>query len=116
MATTTAELNEAIEQFVALLEKGLRIEVIILFGSHAKGNAREDSDIDLAVISPDFEGMPINKRQEIIADLSVHRPRDLSPIGYSSSAYPNPGVHSFLNEIIRTGRVVYPEALTAPSQ
>jgi predicted nucleotidyltransferase len=107
VVTTAAELNEAIAKFVALLEKGIRIEAIVLFGSHARGTAHEDSDIDLAVISPDFEGLPINKRQEIIADLSVRRPRDLSPIGYPSSAYHNPGRHSFLGEIIRTGRVVY---------
>jgi predicted nucleotidyltransferase len=97
----------AIEEFIRLLEKGLRLEVVILFGSHARGTAYEDSDIDLAVISPDFEGIPLARRQIMIADLSVHRPRDLSPIGYPSSEYHNPVPHSFLQEIIRTGRIVY---------
>src|SRR6266480_1727876 len=105
---TAADLNSAIEEFARLLERGLRIEAIILFGSHARDMAREDSDIDLAVISPDFEAVPLVRRQLMIADLSVHRPWDISPVGYPSSQYHHPGPHSFLREIIRTGRVIYP--------
>jgi hypothetical protein len=79
MVTTAAELDAAIREFVRLLGKGLAIEAIVLFGSHACGTAYEDSDIDLAVISPDFEGVPMNRPQEMIADLPVHRPFNLSP-------------------------------------
>ena len=109
MVTTASELAAAIDEFVHLLEKGLHVEAVILFGSHARGTAHEDSDIDLAVISPDFEGLSMSRRQIMIADLSVHRPRDLAPIGYPSSQYHNPEPQSFLEEIIRTGKVVYPK-------
>jgi len=108
MVATSAELDKAINDFAERLEKGIRIEAILLFGSYAQGTAHDDSDIDLAVISPDFEGMAINERQAIIAKLTAHRIADLSPLGYPSSAYHNPGQHSFLREIIRTGRVIYP--------
>lgn len=37
-----------------LRENNIRVTQLVLFGSHAKGNAREWSDIDLAVVSPDF--------------------------------------------------------------
>jgi hypothetical protein len=43
----------------------------------------------------------------MIARATVGRAYRLAPIGYSSSEYHNPGPHSFLREIIRTGRVVY---------
>ena len=33
---------------------GIHIDKIILFGSYARGNANEYSDIDIAVISDDF--------------------------------------------------------------
>ena len=33
---------------------GIRVEGIILFGSHAKGVATAESDIDLAILSRDF--------------------------------------------------------------
>jgi uncharacterized protein len=107
MVATAAELESSIRRFVELLEKGLRIEAIVLYGSYARGNAYEDSDIDVAVISPDFEGLPINRRQEQIVRLTLHRDRRIAPIGYPSSEYHNSGPHSFLREIVRTGRVVY---------
>ncbi len=45
------------EQFVAALRvKGLRIDRAYLFGSYAKGHARPDSDIDVAVVSQDLSG------------------------------------------------------------
>jgi predicted nucleotidyltransferase len=34
------------------------VDQAILFGSHARGTADEWSDVDLAVISPDFGRMP----------------------------------------------------------
>jgi predicted nucleotidyltransferase len=107
MVATAAELENAISDFLQGLQKGIRVEVIVLYGSYAHGEAREWSDIDLAIISPDFEGVPMWKRQETIAQLTVHRYRGIAPIGYPSSEYHNPGRHSFLREIIRTGKVAY---------
>ncbi|MGH9198784.1 MAG: nucleotidyltransferase domain-containing protein [Acidimicrobiia bacterium] len=107
MVIEATELDTAVSDFVEQLLKGIRVEAVVLFGSYASGTPHQDSDIDLAVISPDFEDVPMWRRQEKIADLSVHRYRDLSPIGYPSSEYHNPGRHSFLREIVRTGRVVY---------
>jgi predicted nucleotidyltransferase len=59
-------------------------EQIILFGSHAYGTAREDSDVDLLVVMP-FEGMAAYKAVEILnsvdppfpVDLLVRRPEEL---------------------------------------
>ncbi len=107
MAATATELDASISDFVQLLERGIRVEAIVLYGSYAGGRPREWSDIDVAVISPDFEGVPLWRRQEIIAELTLDRDRRLAPIGYPSSEYHNPGRHSFLREIIRTGRMVY---------
>jgi uncharacterized protein len=107
VVATAVELESAIRNFVALLESGIRVERVILYGSYARNTAYDGSDIDVAVISPDFEEMPINRRQEIIADLTHSRDRRISPLGYSSSQYKQPGPHSFIGEIIRTGRVVY---------
>lgn len=37
-----------------LQDDGINVTGMLLFGSHARGAAREWSDIDVAVISPDF--------------------------------------------------------------
>lgn len=107
MVTRQVNLAPKIDDFVRRLHSAIKVEALILYGSHAKGTADEWSDIDLAVISPDFENAPTWDRQEIIARATVGRAYRIAPIGYASSEYHNPGPHSFLREIIRTGRVVY---------
>ena len=112
MVTTATDLDRIISEFVALLSKAVRVEAMVLYGSYVNGAPDEWSDIDIAVISPDFEGVPMWERQRTISHATVGRDASLSPIGYPSSEYHNPGRHSFLREIIRTGRVVY----EAPSE
>ena len=49
---------------------------IILFGSHAAGTARDDSDVDLLVLIP-FEGKPFWKSLEILNAVNPHFAVDL---------------------------------------
>lgn len=57
-ATITDEVIEIAEKFFELLKaSNFRIEKAILFGSYIKGNVTEWSDMDIAVISPDFSGI-----------------------------------------------------------
>ncbi len=46
------------------------------------------------------------KRQERLAVLSLDRDRRIAPIGYASSDYREPWPHSYLVEVLRTGRTV----------
>jgi len=44
-----------IKKFIkALKDAGISVDRVILYGSYAKGVARLDSDIDIAVVSKDF--------------------------------------------------------------
>ncbi len=54
MAAIPASVKRSIEEFILLVRGEIRVDAVYLYGSHAKGTAREWSDIDLAVISPDF--------------------------------------------------------------
>lgn len=50
-----AEIIENIRQFAKLLRKRkIRISKIILYGSRVTGKAHKYSDIDIAIVSPDF--------------------------------------------------------------
>ncbi|MCX6023873.1 MAG: nucleotidyltransferase domain-containing protein [Chloroflexi bacterium] len=104
---SAVELEESIQSFIALLERGITVHTVVLFGSYCNGVPHDWSDIDLAIVSPDFEGVDMPQRQSTIAHLTYTRARSISPIGYPLSEYHDPGPHSFLREIIRTGRVVY---------
>jgi len=52
----------------ALQKAGVRIEKLVLYGSQAKDCAREDSDIDVIVVSPDFRDKDIFQRVELTAE------------------------------------------------
>ena len=64
--------KEAVLRIVSDLAKALEAESIkpqkiILFGSHSTGTQREDSDIDLVVISTDFEGRGYWERINVLS-------------------------------------------------
>jgi predicted nucleotidyltransferase len=44
----------SVDRFLAVLRQRLRGDAVYLYGSQAMGSARPWSDIDVAVISPDF--------------------------------------------------------------
>lgn len=46
-----------------LIAKGIPIERVILFGSYAKNQQREDSDIDVALFSTVFSGFGFEDKQ-----------------------------------------------------
>jgi len=55
----------------SLKESDLKIERIVLFGSHAKGISRKESDIDVVVVSEDFEGKNIFERASLTKDAEI---------------------------------------------
>jgi predicted nucleotidyltransferase len=57
-----AYLKQCLEQ------NGVAVSKVILFGSHARGRAYQDSDIDLIVVSESFRGKDIFERAELIGD------------------------------------------------
>lgn len=53
--TINKDVLNNINKFIEEIKKQYNITAIILFGSYAKGTENEDSDIDVAVISDDFD-------------------------------------------------------------
>ena len=50
------ELDKRLQTIGNRIKKEYRAERVILFGSYAKGNATEDSDVDLLVVAPPRSG------------------------------------------------------------
>jgi len=63
------EIETIIEYLKNLLKnRGIKIDKIILFGSYARGNYKEDSDIDIVIISKDFSGKGIFEKAKMLGD------------------------------------------------
>ncbi|MFB6100889.1 MAG: nucleotidyltransferase domain-containing protein [Candidatus Nanohalobium sp.] len=60
--------RETMREFKEELKKDIEIEALYLFGSRARGDFREDSDYDIAVVSEDFADMSFPERQEIVLE------------------------------------------------
>jgi predicted nucleotidyltransferase len=60
---------KTLRHFKQVLESlNIQVEQLILFGSHAAGTAREDSDIDIVVISPSFADKGYWERIDILSE------------------------------------------------
>ena len=90
----------------AIMAKNIRIEKAILFGSYAKGNANKNSDIDIALISPDF-GKDYFEEAVMLKEISEAIDIDISPRPYSIDEYEKADPGQFLyDEIIKKGRLI----------
>lgn len=52
--TIDNEIMESIKKYIKKISQYYKIDTIILFGSYARGTENENSDIDIAIVSSDF--------------------------------------------------------------
>lgn len=74
------QIYQVISDYKRRLESlGVNIGKVILYGSHAAGKAREDSDIDLVVVSDDFKNVDIWERLCLLgcARIGIKRPMEI---------------------------------------
>jgi uncharacterized protein len=104
MVTSKALVINLIKQYITRLkENNISVEKVFLFGSYMKGTPREDSDIDIAVISNAFKGDRYQDRRRIVP---LRRGIDsrLDPIPFTPKDYQNGGI--LIDEIKRTGQEI----------
>lgn len=102
-------LNDVISRLVDQYDP----DRIILFGSHASGNANESSDIDLLIVK-ETRLHPVERRigaecvlsdRRLPLDLHVYTPQELRDLFAAGSP--------FIEEVLDTGRLVYMRKATA---
>ena len=102
------ELKDIIARYVQQLQGQFKIEKVILFGSYAAGRPGPDSDIDLAMISPDF-GHDGLREVQMLCRATKGVDLMIEPLAFSAEEYRTADIQSFLGEIKKTGRVVWGE-------
>ena len=77
MRKDSHSVDRAIQAMVRRIVRQFRPERVILFGSHARGDAGPDSDVDLLVVMP-FEGQKHKKQVQIrVALHDIRVPKDI---------------------------------------
>jgi predicted nucleotidyltransferase len=96
------QVLEKVKKYSDTVRQDFDVEKIILFGSFAKGTAREDSDIDVAVVVRNMPGDWLSSSAKLFRltrDIDIN----IEPI-MIDEAHDKSG---FLEEVERTGRVIY---------
>jgi predicted nucleotidyltransferase len=106
MVKTGQEIERIIKQYISKLkEMNIRVEHVMLYGSYAKGQAREDSDIDLIVVSREFEGMNIRERLEVLGIASARIMQPIQAKGYTPQEMEFKEKDSFLVEVLEHSKI-----------
>jgi predicted nucleotidyltransferase len=96
-----SDINIVIKKFIDLVSEEFPLKSVYLFGSYAKGNAGEYSDIDLAVVSDKFEGSRFFDKKKLIKYL-LKSSTDIEVHPYRTEDFTEDD--PFVKEIIITGQ------------
>jgi predicted nucleotidyltransferase len=78
--------NRIVRPFLASLRRKFEIRKVVLFGSRARGDNHDDSDVDLLIVSPDFSKLDFLSRSAEV--LKYWRARcDLEALCYTPEEY-----------------------------
>lgn len=101
MAQILPRVKKIIDLYLAALrENHIPVKQAVLFGSYAKGNYNDWSDIDLALVSEVFEGIRIRDRSKI-RPITLKISSDLEVLPYRPQDFNMDD--PFVKEILRTG-------------
>lgn len=64
-----AEVDSALDRFLKRLDRAIQPERVILFGSRARGDHLNRSDVDLLIVSRAFEGVGWRERLRRVLEL-----------------------------------------------
>ena len=97
----STEIIDIVDKYVEIVSKNYDVIAIILFGSYAKGTQREDSDIDIAIVTDDI-GSDITDEELKLMRLRRKIDTRIEPHIIRVKEYKNAET-PFIQEIIDTG-------------
>lgn len=110
------DIDSVLRRFVEELNKQIEVDQVVLFGSYGRNDPRDYSDIDVAVVSPDFHGG--NEADYLLLGRVARRVHVLlEPIPYTPEDFEKSDLGDFISEIKKSGRIVYkksPSSLRTP--
>ncbi|MBU2445156.1 MAG: nucleotidyltransferase domain-containing protein [Bacteroidetes bacterium] len=104
------DLNILLSRFAIILSGSFELDCIYLFGSYSIKNATEESDIDVAVVSKDFEGNRFKDRNKVAAVIIDATYPNLEFAGFEIHPFKSENFTNddpFVEEIKKTGKRIY---------
>jgi predicted nucleotidyltransferase len=105
MVVDAEAVSSVAKSYVDDVRRVMSVDRAMLYGSYAKGNATEYSDVDICFFLSSFDG---KRRVDVIAELlgltDKYSDVFIEPIAFSVSELQND--NPFVEEILRTGREI----------
>lgn len=103
----SAEIFEKIERYKDRLVEVLRPETVVLFGSFARNDVHEGSDVDILVIA-DFKE-PFLDRIKLLLDLNERERLPLEAVGYTPMEFQKMQEEGnrFILEVLERSKVLH---------
>lgn len=103
MAHIPTDIKMALHDYVQHVAQDIHVTSAVVFGSYAKGNWRDDSDIDIAIFSEAFAAMDRVEAITFLLDKALPYQLDIQPLAYDAADLLNERENPFLHEILTTG-------------
>ena len=103
MVKTKNQIEAVIKKFIREISKDYHITQVILFGSYAYGHPKNESDIDLAVVSPDFRGKPEMEILQYLSRKAMKIDTSLEVLAFTPEDLVSPDPRSFSYHIKTQG-------------
>ncbi|NLW48945.1 MAG: nucleotidyltransferase domain-containing protein [Firmicutes bacterium] len=102
MAQIPEIIDNAVREYITELSKEIPVQKAVLFGSYARGNYHQDSDVDLAIFSDYFEGTSrVNGIKFLLRKARKYNSFDFQPIPFTYRDYIEPT--GFVAEVLKDG-------------
>jgi len=114
MIDVEKQSDEPIDQIVGrylanLIESGMNVSFCVLFGSHVSDRATDLSDIDVLVVSKEFDQPFGRSAIDHLWRVAARTDSRIEPIPVGMKIYSEPvGVSAVIEEARRTGMVIKP--------
>lgn len=100
MAGSGAGTQKIVGRFIAELQNHITVTQMYLFGSYARGRHSKFSDIDLAIVSPDFKKISPFKRLVFLGKVAWQAKTPMiEAIGYTPEEFASNSPLEFPSEI-----------------
>ncbi|MBI5196863.1 MAG: nucleotidyltransferase domain-containing protein [Nitrospirae bacterium] len=107
MAQIKEKVKRVLRDYLVKVQREIPVEFAVLYGSQAKGKARPDSDIDIAIFSSKFKNKSYYKAQVMLQKFLWGIKADIQPVGYSLEEFSSKDKLDFVGGVIKKeGRVV----------
>jgi predicted nucleotidyltransferase len=97
----------SVRNYLAVLNsKGITIERAVVFGSRVRGQANDWSDIDLLVISPQFDGMKDRNAVNLLWRVAARTDSRIEPIPCGSRQWRDDDSSAIIEIARREGEIL----------